>query len=143
MKFVSTILAGFAAIFMFVSSSVYAGETTPESLSGTTRVTAEDLIDLVGKLDNLVIIDARKSSDRQKGYIEGSIGLPNTETSPEALAKHVSSKSTPVLFYCNGVKCGRSVKSAKIALADGYTKIYWFRGGWDEWTAKGMPVTKD
>jgi len=143
MKLVSRLLTGLVATLMFVSSAVYAGETTPESISGTTKVTAENLIDLVGKFENLVIIDARKSGDRQKGYIEGSIGLPNTETTPEKLSEHVATKSTPVLFYCNGVKCGRSVKSAKIALAEGYSEIYWFRGGWDEWTAKGMPVMKD
>lgn len=128
---------------LLVSSNAFAGEVTPEKLAGTTRVTAEDLIELVGKIDNLVIIDARKSSDRKKGYIEGSVGLPNTETNAASLAKYIADKSTPVLFYCNGIKCGRSVKSAKIAIAEGYSKVYWFRGGWDEWTSKGMPVAKD
>ncbi len=143
MKFVSTVFAGLAAMMMLVSSSSYAGELTPEKLAGTTLVSAEDVIDLVGQHADMVIIDARKNSDRLKGYIEGSVGLPNTETNATSLAKHVTSKSTPVVFYCNGVKCGRSVKSAKIALAEGYSKVYWFRGGWDEWTGKGMPVTKD
>jgi rhodanese-related sulfurtransferase len=40
------------------------------------------------------------------------------------------------------VKCGRSFESAKIAIAEGYSKIYWFRGGMEEWEGKGLPVVK-
>ncbi|WP_455366992.1 rhodanese-like domain-containing protein, partial [Kaarinaea lacus] len=81
-------------------------------------------------------------SDRESaGWIEGSVGLPDYDTSAESLAKHIPSKSTPVLFYCNGVKCGRSVNSSKVAIEAGYQNIYWFRGGWEEWTEKGMPAT--
>ena len=127
--------------FVFVAGA-QAKEDTPENIPGTTKVSAEDLIDLVENHDDLVIIDARKASDRAKGFIEGSIGLPDTDTTPAALAEHIGSKSTPVAFYCNGIKCGRSVKSAKMALAEGYSKVYWFRGGWGEWTEKGYPVAE-
>ena len=123
-------------------TAVQAKEDTPENIPGTTKVSAEALIDLVENHDDLVIIDARKPSDRAKGFIEGSIALPDTDTTPAALAEHIASKSTPVAFYCNGVKCGRSVKSAKIAIAEGYSNIYWFRGGWGEWTEKGYPAAE-
>ncbi len=125
-----------------VIGAVQAKEDTPENIPGTTKVSAEGLIDLVENHDDLVIIDARKSSDRAKGFIEGSIALPNTDTTAETLAEHIASKSTPVVFYCNGVKCSRSVKSSKIAIAAGYSNIYWFRGGWGEWTEKGYPVSE-
>ncbi len=133
----------FLLLSLFATGFVTAGEKTPDSINGTTKVSAEQVIDLVGTHADMVIIDARKSSDREKGYIEGSIGLPNTETTPESLAKHIKSKDTPVCFFCNGIKCGRSVESAKIAVKDGYKNIYWFRGGWAEWTEKGLPETKD
>ena len=54
----------------------------------------------------------------------------------------IETKATPVIFYCNGVKCDRSVKSAQIALDNGYTNIYWFRGGIEEWRANGFPIEK-
>lgn len=128
---------------MMIVGLTYAAEKTPNKISGTTKVTAEQIVELVEKYDNLVIIDARKESDRAKGYIEGSHGLPNTSTNYKKLQKLISTKTTPVVFYCNGVKCGRSVESSKIAVKAGYKNIYWFRGGWDEWTQKKMPVTRD
>jgi rhodanese-related sulfurtransferase len=127
--------------FALLSSSAFAGKKeVPPFIDGTVRVSAEEVIELVEANANLVILDSRKKSDFQKGYIEGSISLPNTETSASTLAKHLKSKTTPVVFYCNGIKCGRSMKAARIAVAEGYNKIYWFRGGMEEWEAKGLPV---
>jgi rhodanese-related sulfurtransferase len=34
------------------------------------------------------------------------------------------------------------MKAARIAVAEGYNKIYWFRGGMEEWEGKGLPVVK-
>jgi rhodanese-related sulfurtransferase len=128
---------------MFVTLSFSIGyAATPDTIPGTTKVTAEGVIDALDKHADLVIIDARKASDRAQGYIEGSVGLPDTDTTKKSLAQAVPGKNHPVLFYCNGPSCGRSVKSAKNAVAWGYTNIYWFRGGWEEWTEKGLPVTK-
>ncbi len=114
----------------------------PDSIPGTTRVSAEEVIGLVEKHDDLVIVDARKRSDFAKGHIDGAVSLPDTETTPESLAAVVPNKDTPVLFYCNGVKCGRSVTSAKLAIKWGYRKVYWFRGGVEEWMEKGYPLVK-
>ncbi|MDH4273836.1 MAG: rhodanese-like domain-containing protein [Gammaproteobacteria bacterium] len=126
-----------------MNSGVYANSEhplTPEFVDGTTRVSAEEVVALVEKTPNLVIIDSRKASDFKKGFIEGAISMPNTDTTPDSLAKVVKSKTTPVLFYCNGVRCGRSVDSSKVAMAAGYKKVYWFRGGIEEWESKGLPL---
>jgi len=125
----------------FIAGSAFAGKKeVPQFINGTVRVNAEEMIDLVEQHDELVIIDSRKKSDLAKGFIEGSISLPNTETSSASLAEHIVSKTTPILFYCNGIRCSRSVKAAKVAIAAGYSKVYWFRGGIQEWEAKGLPV---
>jgi rhodanese-related sulfurtransferase len=132
-----------AALLLLVSSSSIAAEKTPESIDGTTRVTAEEVIELVGNHDDLVVIDARIVADRAQGWIEDSVSLPNIDTTPETLAKVAPDKSKPVLFLCNGVKCGRSVESSKNAVKWGYKKIYWFRGGMEEWENKGLPTVKE
>ena len=116
---------------------------TPERIEGTTLVSAEQFLELVENKPDLVIIDARIEMDRKQGYIETSISLPNIDTDCSSLATHIPAKDHNVLFYCNGVKCGRSAKSAKIALGCGYKNIYWFRGGIEEWKDKKLPLVKD
>lgn len=128
-------------VCLFSTTSAFA--SVPDTIPGTTKIMAEDVISLVGKYDDLIIIDARIVQDRKAGYIEGSVSLPDVKTTEITMANVIPSKTTPVIFYCNGVKCGRSVKSAKYAVKWGYKHIYWFRGGWEEWSAKGMPSMKD
>lgn len=139
----STMFKTVSALFISVAmmASVQAAEDVPDTIPGTTKISAEQLISLVEKHPDLVIIDSRKGSDRDKGFIEGSKHLVDTDTTPETLAKVAPNKAAPVVFFCNGVKCGRSGKAAQVAIKAGYSKIYWFRSGWEEWTAKGFPVS--
>ena len=129
------------ALLLFISPML-AAEEAPASIDGTTLVDAEKIIELVESLDDLIIVDARTVGDYDKGHIPDSVRLVNTETNADSLSKILSSKESPVVFYCNGVNCGRSVESCKIAVAEGYTNVYWFRGGIKEWEAKGFPVEK-
>ncbi len=115
---------------------------SPEDVPGTTKINAEELIELMWTAPQLTLIDSRITSDRNEGFIEGSISLPNTETSCKSLEGVIPEKSTPALFYCNGVKCGRSAKAAQIAIDCGYNQIYWFRGGIEEWKQKQLPLLK-
>ena len=143
MRFPISISAAVMSVSLIFTSIAFAETKAPDSIDGTQRVSAEQVVELVTNTSDLIVIDARKTSDREAaGWIEGSIGLPDYDTTNESLAKHIPSKTTPVLFYCNGVKCGRSVKSSKVAVEAGYQNIYWFRGGWEEWTEKGMPVSR-
>jgi rhodanese-related sulfurtransferase len=114
----------------------------PEHIAGATDLKAEQIIDLILNTPELVIIDARKEDEFAKGHIENAISLLDTEMSEETLAMHVPDKSTPILFYCNGERCLRSTNAANKALSWGYTKIYWFRGGWVEWREKNLPIDK-
>jgi rhodanese-related sulfurtransferase len=112
----------------------------PDNIPGTTLVDAEGVIALAAKTPDLVIIDARIAGDRKHGFIEGSVSLPDLQTNCASLAKVIPKKSSPVLLYCNGINCGRSVTSTNIALKCGYTRLYWFRGGYEEWMAKNYPT---
>lgn len=111
----------------------------PEAVAGVTTLDAETLIELAERHPDLVIVDSRIHMDRRQGYIQGSISLPDVETSCDTLAVVLPGRDTPAVFYCNGIKCGRSVIALEIARSCGYTQLYWFRGGFEEWKQKSYP----
>lgn len=115
----------------------------PDRITGVETLTAESFIKLTINSPGLVVIDARIKEDRWQGYIEDSISLSDIDTNCAELSKIIPSKTTPVMFYCNGIKCGRSVASVRIAKSCQYENIYWFRGGFEEWKTKGFQYTKD
>jgi rhodanese-related sulfurtransferase len=129
---------------VLIADIAIADETrAPDEIPNTTKVDAEGLINAISKHDDMVLIDSRIAMDRKQGYIEDSISLPDTETDCDSLSVLIPELGQAVLFYCNGVKCGRSVKAIYVAQECGYTNLYWFRGGFEEWTEKGYPFLKE
>ena len=130
---------------LWLSSSAAAAEKpyAPESLPGATILTAEEVISLILGNPDLIVIDSRKKTEYIKGHIEGAINILNTELVLEDLDLIVPDRTTALLFYCNGVRCLRSSDSLTKAVGWGYTNLFWFRGGWKEWTEKRLPVVTD
>jgi len=114
--------------------------TSPATIKGAVTIDAEQLIDLAGTRTNVVLIDSRIREDHNDGYIEGARHLVDRETSCESLSGMLPDMQTPVIFYCNGVNCDRSDKAVVIAVGCGYSEVYWFRGGIEEWRARKYPL---
>jgi rhodanese-related sulfurtransferase len=133
----------FLLFFLFTGKISFA-ETyiSPDEIKGSTKIDAESLIKLAAKQQNLVIIDSRIKSDRRQGYIAGSVSLPDTETDCFSLFQIINRKNTATVFYCNGPKCRRSDRAIAIASECGYTNLYWFRGGFEEWKNKNYLISK-
>ena len=133
-------------IFSFSTSLAIAEETpnlarkkviVPEKITGVDTVIAEQVIERLTSDNPPVFIDARIKKDRSHGYIESSISLPDIETNCNTLNDISEDKDQHLMFYCNGVQCGRSVVSIKVARSCGYHKLSWFKGGFSEWKEKG------
>lgn len=132
---------------LFIAGSMLLGllsgamaQDAPMQITGASTVNAKQIFDLITKKPNLVILDNRKEEDFSAGHIEGAIRLIDTDVSPETLARQLPSKETPVLFYCNGVKCGRAAKATEKAVQLGYKNVYYYALGMQEWTKEGLPL---
>ena len=131
--------------FSYVASL---GITTPDALKGATRVSAEEVAEL-GK-QNAVIVDTRTQREYNIEHIRGAVLASYVEKSLKEIDFDVTKddfsaltsvpKDKPVVFLCNGPECWKSYKASRAAVAAGYPKVYWFRGGMPEWRDKRMPV---
>ena len=50
-------------------------------------------------------------------------------------------KQRALVFFCASAQCWLSYNAALRAVAAGYGKVYWYRGGVDAWTAAGLLTT--
>lgn len=115
----------------------------PLSITGATTVNADDLLALVQTSSDLIIVDNRTIADYESGHIEGALHLIDTEMSDEAvLARVVKDKDAPILFYCNGVKCGRAANATTKAVEWGYSRVYYYALGMAEWKKRGLPLVR-
>ncbi|MDP2878861.1 MAG: rhodanese-like domain-containing protein [Sulfuricella sp.] len=133
----------FAALGLISAAALaQAPPIAPMEIAGATTVNYEGLIDLIEKTPGLVVVDSRLLADYRKGHIGKAINIVNDEMTEAVLASHVATKQKPVLFYCQGLTCGRSAAAVKIAVGWGYTKVYYYPLGVDEWSKQGMPLVR-
>ena len=133
----STLSVVFAAGLAF---SAHASEA-PTQIDGATTVDAEGVIALIETTPDLTILDNRSVADYDAGHIEGAVRLIDTDITSEAdIAAHVAAKDTPVLFYCNGLSCGRAAKAAEMAIDYGYSNVSYYALGMTEWRSLGLPL---
>jgi len=131
--------------FTYVASL---GIATPEAVNGVTRVSAEQVAELARQ--GVTIVDTRSQKEFENEHIRGAVLASYVEKSLKEVDFDAKKddfsplktipKDRPVVFLCNGPECWKSYKASRAALADGYTKIYWFRGGMPEWREKHLPV---
>lgn len=134
-----------AVLFALLLSPAFSSQEymAPEVIEGAVALEAEQVIDLAGRHPEMVMVDARLEGDRSQGYIEGSVNLPDTVIDCGSLSRLTPRLDHPLMFYCNGVKCRRSSQAVLQALDCGYTQVFWFRGGFSEWKAKGYPYLNE
>jgi ABC-type phosphate/phosphonate transport system substrate-binding protein/rhodanese-related sulfurtransferase len=125
------------------------GYFTPRVLDGVRIVSAEEAMELMKK--GVPLYDTRSEEEYRDKHIKGAKWLPYGEKSAKEVGFDAAkdsfeptrvsdNKAAPVIFACNGAECWKSYKSCVAALKAGYTQVYWFRGGFPEWVARGYPV---
>lgn len=122
---------------------------TPTTLAGVKVVTAEEAKKLQDS--GVPLFDTRVAAEYAEKTIKGAKSIPYKEKSEKAvgfdsgkddfdLAKLPADKAAPVVFFCNAGECWKSYKASAVAQKAGYTKIYWLRGGFPEWSSKALPT---
>jgi rhodanese-related sulfurtransferase len=140
-----------AAALMFALLPTHAAlaDNTPAVLSGAKLITAEEAVKAIG--GGAVAIDTRVASEYAEGHVKGALSVPYREKSEKSaefdaskdqfdLSKLPVNKEAAIVLYCNGPECWKSYKAATVAIKGGYSNIHWYRLGFPDWKAKGLPV---
>lgn len=103
---------------------------------------------------NVVVIDGRVKPDFEGGAIPGAVNVPYTEAAdrlgelgcePDFEGFDCSGENVKsAALYCNGPWCGQSPTAARRMIEAGFPaeKIYYYRGGMQQWRLLGLTVTE-
>ncbi len=89
-----------------------------------------------------LVLDARSSSYYQRGHVPGAINLSRDDFAHDYLRLRASlekAKDRPIVVYCSGGDCHDSKMVAQALTSLGFSQVRVFTGGWDAWTAAGLP----
>jgi rhodanese-related sulfurtransferase len=133
-------LAG-AAVLLLAGLSCALAQDAPLTIPGAKTLDAKGVIELIAATPGLAIVDNRTKADFDSGHIEGAVNILDADMTAESvLAGAVKTKGTPVLFYCNGVKCGRAAKATARAVGWGYANVYYYALGIHDWKENQFPL---
>lgn len=105
-----------------------------------TVVTSEETKAMIDRKDpGLVVIDARSPAEYQEVHIKGAINIPWPMLEKNSTLLNMP-KDAKLVFYCNGFKCGKSPKAARLAASLGFTNLHVMSEGMPAWEEKGFAI---
>ena len=125
-------------MFLFTAENIIAGDSSPVKVIGAT--TAQTMTAKMYKDKGFTFVDVRSESDYNKGHIVGAKNLDVEQNFTEESLSKLAKKNEPVVFYCTGVTCMRSSIATQKALDWGWTKVFYYRAGYNEWKMSGLEV---
>lgn len=134
MKELKRAIALSLVILMCCWASVSSGSVAEYGLINT-----EDLKKSIDEGIEMTVVDARNPEEFQEVHIKGAISIPVKQWDKYAF-QLPSEKGAKIIFYCNGVKCGKSKDAAQKALAMGYENVLIYAEGMPVWEEKGLPI---
>ena len=104
-------------------------------------VSAEWVKSRLDKGEDMLLVDSRpKRAKYDKGHIPTAISIPDTQFN-DFKGQLPARKDKLLVFYCGGLDCKLSHKSAAKAIAMGYTNVKVFAEGYPAWVAyAGKPA---
>ena len=98
-------------------------------------VSAEWVKSQIDKGADMVLVDSRpKKAKYDKGHIPSAISIPDTYFDDQK-DQLPTDKNKLLVFYCGGLHCKLSHKSAAKAIGMGYTNVKVFAEGYPAWVA--------
>lgn len=127
------------------------GTFTPAKLPGATVVTATEVMQLQSA--GAVVVDTRSEKEYKAKHIPGAVFVPYHEKSLKDVAYDGTlddfsglkslKPQAPTIFHCNGAECWKSYKASRAAMAAGFSKVYWYRGGMPDWESAGQKLASN
>ncbi|PIQ89200.1 MAG: hypothetical protein COV72_04155 [Candidatus Omnitrophica bacterium CG11_big_fil_rev_8_21_14_0_20_42_13] len=106
---------------------------------GYKEISTEELEKLQKSVEAFILINVLDFYYYRAEHILNSICIPKEEA--ERLIPALFNKDAKIILYCRGYHCEFSTEVAQKLAAMGFSKIYDYRGGMDDWKAKGKPVS--
>jgi len=117
----------------YTNIKVYAaGMPEWKAKGGPTSVSAAYLKKLMDEKAPYVLVDARPKRVADKGKIPTALNISDTEFDRH-LDKLPADKATPLIYYCGGLECVLSDRSAEKARKLGYGNVQTYPEGYPEW----------
>lgn len=106
--------------------------------------------EILKKSNNAPVIDVLSPESYKHVHIPGTYNVYYTGSDvisqrdfANKVCRLTNNRSKPVVLYCAGPACEMSVKASKALENEGFTHVFQYRGGLQDWRDAGLYVVTD
>jgi rhodanese-related sulfurtransferase len=103
-------------------------------------ISREELRQKIENGDPFVLVDALSPMSFAHSRLPGSINIPPERV--EAAPRVIPDRSSDIVVYCMNSECDSSVIVATRLRALGYTKVWHYADGKQDWIKAGLPLER-
>ena len=131
-------ISALSVVFAFSTTWAYAADA-PKGFKSYPKIVDFEYVEKQARVplrEGITVVDSRPARKFDKGHIPVAINISDTLFNDQ-VALLPKDKSSQLIFYCGGLTCPLSHKSAFKAEALGYTNIQVYAAGYPDWTSNG------
>lgn len=142
-KFILALVVGFSPLCVANACAHHGheGEHEHAEHTGYTEIHAEALKAWYDEGHEMIVLDARSEPYYDGTLLPNAIWLPY-DASDKDLQAAAPEKTSLIVVYCSSIECPASAFLVKRLVAEGYTNLYKYPEGLEDWIQKGYPVVK-
>jgi len=108
-------------------------------MAQVTRIARDELRARIDERDGLIMVEALGPSYFEDAHLPGALNLPHDQVddlAPEVLPD----KDAEIVVYCSNLACQNSVRVSRRLVELGYTRVFEYEEGKQDWIEAGLPV---
>jgi rhodanese-related sulfurtransferase len=106
------------------------------------EISVEELLRKLDESAAIVLIDALAPMVYAHSHLPGAINLPASSLDRFMIERRLPDRDAEIIVYCSSSDCDDSIVTARELAALGYTNVFHYAGGKDEWRARGLPLER-
>ncbi len=107
----------------------------------TQTITRSEIIAALDKKELITFIEALPEKYFNDAHLPNAVQMNHDEVDAKA-AILLPNKSAKIIVYCSNASCGNSGKAAIRLTQLGYTSVYKYAEGKQDWIEAGLPIQK-
>jgi rhodanese-related sulfurtransferase len=115
-------------------------EKTMDAVKEITRDSVKERIDQRDRR-HTIVIETLPPEQFQHAHLPGAVNMPPDRVR-ELAPTLVADKQAEIITYCAGPTCHASLGAARLLSALGYTNVWHYAGGKQDWIAAGFPFER-
>jgi len=108
-------------------------------MAQVTRISRDELKARIEDRNGLVVVEALGPSYFEDAHLPGALNLPHDQVD-ELAPKLLPDRDAEIVVYCSNLACPNSVQASRRLVALGYTRVFEYEEGKQDWIEAGLPV---